>query len=215
MPKVFGAIEATLSPARLTPFVREAAGDKHMALRLYVWNARLCEEFYIPIQITEVAARNAIGTALVDTYGAQWFNDSRLNNILPDRHKNELASVVIKKSAVRGLSFSGNDVIAGMTFGFWVHLMQNNYSFMMNRRGLRTYFSGLPVGKARTNIYDSMKQMRDFRNDIFHHEPIFMKGPKKEYANIRDLLSWICPETLWLMGQLCNPDLIIQQRPTI
>jgi hypothetical protein len=142
MPNVLSAIEASLSPARFTPFVREAGGDRHKALRLYVWNARLCEEFYIPIQFTEVAARNSISTALSDTYGNHWYDDSRLIGILPDRHKNELAAVTAKKKSDRGSAFSKDDVIAGMTFGFWVHLMKNNYAFMMKQKGIRSQLSG-------------------------------------------------------------------------
>lgn len=213
MPHVLGAIEAALSPARLTPFYREAGGDRHMGLRLYVWNARLCEEFYIPIQLTEVACRNAIGSALVHYYGNQWFDDSRFVGILPDRHKKELSGVVLKKQIARGANFSNNDVIAGMTFGFWVHLMKNNYGFIMRQKSIRMYFPNLPVGKGREDVYKAMEMLREFRNDIFHHEPIFIRGPKRQYANVRELLGWICLTTLWLLGELSNPDRVLQARP--
>ena len=49
-----------MSPARLDRFVPAARGDRNHALRLYIWNARLCEKFYLPIQLAEVTMRNAI-----------------------------------------------------------------------------------------------------------------------------------------------------------
>jgi hypothetical protein len=213
MPHVMGSITVTLSPARLSPFVREAGGDVHQGLRLYIWNARLCEEFYIPLQLAEVAIRNTIGSALCDHYGQDWYDDGTFINILPDRHKQELSAVVGKKKAKRGANFRVDDVIAGMTFGFWVHLMKHNYSFIMKQRGLSHYFPGIPKGGDRRGIYDAIEELRDFRKDIFHHEPIFIRGPKRQYANIRAILSWVCPNTLWLMSELSNPDVVLQARP--
>lgn len=54
------AIEATISPARLKRYIPTAKGDRQLALRLYLWNVRICEAFYFPLQTAEIAARNAI-----------------------------------------------------------------------------------------------------------------------------------------------------------
>ncbi len=47
-----------------------------------------------------------------------------------------------------------------------------------------------------------------------HHYAIFDKGPTDEYRNIRTLLQWMCPETLWFMSELSNPAAVLQRRPT-
>jgi hypothetical protein len=67
----------------------------------------------------------------------------------------------------------------------------------------------LPAGQDRERVYDRVEQLRKFRNAIMHHYAIFDKGPTGEYANVRILVSWICPETLWLMSQLSNPAVVL------
>jgi hypothetical protein len=52
LPNTYDGIEETLSHARLArylPAARAANGDHHLALRLYIWNSRLCEAMYLPL----------------------------------------------------------------------------------------------------------------------------------------------------------------------
>ena len=202
-----------MSPARLSHYLGPAGGDKNMALRLYIWNARLCEEFYIPIQFTEVAVRNAVSRALSDTFGQDWFQNNVFIRLLPDKHKGELSSTIRRERGKMGRNFSVNDVIAGMTFGFWGHLLSHQYGHQFWSAGLSIYFPFLPIGHQLIHVYKRVDDLRDFRNDVFHHQPIFDKHPKRKYNQIRELLSWVCKDTVWLMGELCNPDLVIQRRP--
>lgn len=54
-----------MSQARLARYLPAAKGDRFHALRHYVWNARLCEEFYIPLQFSEIA----LGTLYIADLG--------------------------------------------------------------------------------------------------------------------------------------------------
>eukprot|EP01037_Dinobryon_pediforme_P007323 gene7321-7393_t len=116
------AIEAFLSPARLAHYTK---GDRQLSLRTYIWNARLCEEFMIPVQLAEIGIRNQLNQALIGQFGLQW----------------------------------------------------------------------------------------RFRNRIAHHESVFNfdGGPTSQYRNIQDIMSWICPDTLWLLRQVSNPAAIVSQ----
>jgi hypothetical protein len=215
LPAVLAAVEATMSPARLERYVTAAAGDRHLALRLYVWNARLCEELYIPLQFTEIAIRNSINWRLCHLYSAQWFNERLFTSIIPDRHKRELADTVAEEQKRRGAAFQVDHVVAGMSFGFWQNLMGRRLSHNLWRSGVRSGFPHAPLGTKREDVYQRMDQMRTFRNAVMHHYAIFDKGPVAEYQNLRDLLSWICPQTLWLMSQLSNPAAVNQRRPKV
>src|SRR5262249_16751800 len=119
----------TMSASRFRQYLDTANGDRHLALRLYVWNARLCEEFYIPIQFTEVALRNAIHNRLWAVFGPQWYVTRGFEHAIPDRHKAELAKVVSEQQAKRGPLFTSNHVVAGLTFGFWLYLMGSRFEF--------------------------------------------------------------------------------------
>jgi hypothetical protein len=188
MPNVLAAIEATMSQARLARYLPAAKGDRFHALRLYVWNARLCEEFYIPLQFSEIALRNAIHRRLVALYGDNWFDAGRFTNVIPDRHKQEVAKVVSDERARRGTVFTPDHVVAGLSFGFWQNLMGNRLEFTLWRDGIRPAFPNLPQGFSREEVYRRLERLRKFRNSIMHHYAIFDKGPTDEYRNIRTIL---------------------------
>jgi hypothetical protein len=117
IPTVLSGIELTMSPARLARFT-PPSGDKNHGLRIYVWNARLCEEFYIPLQFTEVAFRNAIHRRLQSVYGTDWHTNPKLIATLPRRHREDLAEVITTEKAKRGASFTVDHVVGGLPFGF-------------------------------------------------------------------------------------------------
>jgi hypothetical protein len=215
LPAVLTAVEATMSPARFERYVTAAAGDRNLALRLYVWNARLCEEFYIPLQFTEVAIRNAISWRLSHLYTNHWFDEPNFINVIPERHKTELVGIVAEQKRKRGSAFAPDHVVACMSFGFWQNLMGRHLAHIFWRAGVRCSFPYMPAGTKRADVYQRMDDMRNFRNGVMHHYAIFDRRPAAEYQNLLALLSWICPESLWLVKQLSNPAAIIARRPTI
>lgn len=213
MPNVLAQIEKTMSPARLRRFSAPPAWDKNHSIRTYVWNARLCEEFYIPIQFCEIALRNAIHTRLAELFGPAWYADQTFIHAIPDRHKEELAATVRQEMKFRGASFTADHVVAGMSFGFWQNLMSQSHKNLIWGGGVHSAFPHLPPRWGTTEIYDRLERLRKFRNAVMHHYAIFDKKPTAEYDNIRQLLKWMCPGTLWLMGELSNPAAVLQQRP--
>ena len=214
IPNVLGAIEATMSQARLGRYLPDAKGDKNLALRLYIWNARLCEEFYLPIQMTEVAVRNGIHRRLSTLYGDNWFAVTRFTDILPDRHKDEIASTVQTQRERRRATFAVDHVVAGLSFGFWQNLLGRNHAFVIWKKdAIYESFPHLPRTLGRDTLYKRVERLRQFRNSVMHHYAIYDKGPSREFSNIRDILGWACPESLWLMGELSNPATVLQRRP--
>src|SRR5689334_17826844 len=102
MPEVLREIEKSLSPQRFTRFRPTASQDNNFALRICIWNARLCEEFYIPIQFCEIALRNAIHGRLTEVFGDAWYADQTFIRAIPKRHKEELAKTVFDEQRKRG-----------------------------------------------------------------------------------------------------------------
>jgi hypothetical protein len=212
LPEVLNGIEATMSPARLLRFM-PASTDKNHALRMYVWNARLCEEFYIPLQFTEVSLRNGIHKRLQQEFGPNWYINPKFKNDVPNRHIEELSNVTNAEMAKRGVSFTADHVVAGLTFGFWQNLMGRGLAHILWKWNVKSAFPNVPVGVKREDIYNRLERLRLFRNNVMHHYAIFDKGPMAEYNNIRTLMHWMCPHTLWLMSELSNPAAVISRRP--
>lgn len=148
LPNVLSAIETTMSSARLARYLGASKGDKYHALRLYIWNARLCEEFYIPLQFSEVSLRNSIHRRLTVLYGTDWFDQAKFTGAIPDRHKSEITKVAADERQKRGRAFTPDHVVAGMSFGFWQNLLGRRLKFVLWRDGIGAAFPHLPKGLA-------------------------------------------------------------------
>jgi hypothetical protein len=212
MPKVLAGIENTMSPARLARF-SPPNGDKNQGLRTYVWNARLCEEFYIPLQLTEIAFRNGVHRRLQDVYETDWHVNPKFLTTVPQRHRTDLQEVFANEKAKRGPSLTVDHIVSGLPFGFWHSLMGQSVQHILWKYGVRGAFPHLPMGENRQTVFNRLELMQKFRNAVMHHYAIFDKLPMAEYQNLLTLLEWMCPNTLWLVKDLSNPAAIIQKRP--
>jgi hypothetical protein len=151
LPQVLDGIARTMSPARLARFTPSSA-DRNHGLRIYIWNARLCEEFYIPLQLTEISLRNGIARRLVGHYGPDWFQDDKFVSTIPDRHKDEIRNTTISEKTKRGASCAADHVIAALSFGFWLSLMGHSVAHILWKQSINAPFPNLPAGATRGDI---------------------------------------------------------------
>jgi len=215
VPSTFQSLENALSAPRLGRYLGEAKGDKHYALRLYVWNGRLCEAFYLPSQIAEVATRNTIHKALTDKHGVDWFSRGAFLCTLPDRLRKELDEVMRKEREIYGTATTVNHFVSGLSFGFWVHLLTKNYDGVFWPVSFATCFPNKPKTVNRQTLYDKIERLRVFRNRLAHHKPIFDRTPKSEYQNLLEIIGWMCEETRWFTLQISHIDQTINAKPQI
>ena len=214
-PQVYTQIEGTLSKPRLGRYLPAAKGDKHLSLRLYIWNIRICEAFYLPCQLAEVALRNGILRVLNQKYGCDWHTIDRFTCNLPNRHKSLLSKAIDDSRKDHGKYATPNHIVALLPLGFWVHLLTRNFEHLLWRNGLSEAFPNLPTAYSRNDLYDKVEQFRSFRNRTAHHFAIFDKGPIKHYQNILEIISWTCADTAWLSRELSRVPSVINQRPQI
>lgn len=192
-----------------------ANGDKQLALRLYVWNARLCEELYLPMQTAEICVRNAIHYNLTRRYGAGWYSDHRFIDVLPDRYKEELNKTTLAEQESRRAAFTGNHVVASMKFGFWVHLLTRAFDHLLWQQGMAASFPNIPGHVGREQVYDRVNRLRMFRNAVMHHYAIFDKHPIDEHQNAMNIIEWVSADLHWFARQLVNPQAAMAKRPRI
>lgn len=212
-PETFADVEQAMSPARLGRYMPAANGDKHLALRYYVWNARLCEEFYLPLQTAEICVRNAIANTLIRRYGAGWYSSAAVTSLLLERHLSELNGVVVSEQLRHGIKFTGDHVVSGLSFGFWVGWMTTRYEQHIWQMGVSRSFPHAPPGLSLQDAHGMVDQLRKFRNKVAHHYAIFDRQPIREYQNLETVISWISPSTLWLVRQLSSPSRVVNARP--
>jgi hypothetical protein len=215
LPPTYQGLENTLSGARLARYAQARQSDKHHALRLYVWNARLCEALYFPTQIGEVAVRNAVHAALRSKHGDQWFDQQAFLHTLPERLKSELRRAVREEWTAYGQEMTLDHLVSGLSFGFWTNLLTVRYEPALWPACFGLSFPGKPANVSRQDVYNRVDRLRIFRNKIAHHKPIFDRKPNAEFQNILALLSWICADTRWFVVNTSRVSQTIADRPSV
>ena len=206
--EVLTELESTLSPQRLSTYVRAVPEhDKEQALRLYIWNIALSSAFYGMLQGLEVTMRNTMHKQLAATYGSAWYDNSLIG--LDDGGMKRIRTAKSRLARSGRKRISPAQVVAGLSFGFWVSLLGHggriaelnrraNYEMTIWRPALRQAF---PTARAltRKRAHAALDELRILRNRIAHHEPIFNRQHKVDYQLILTVTGWISPTTSeWL-----------------
>jgi hypothetical protein len=213
-PGVINALERALSPERLSTYLAAAGNDPAGALRLYVWNTRISAALYGPLQALEIIIRNAFHRELSAVYGPAWYDNPRLP-LTPMAH----ARVAEAKETVRrtGRPPDPGRIIAELSFGFWERLLTHgppgrfNYEMTLWRPALHRAFPN--SRRRRVDTHRPLPGLRDLRNRIAHHEPIFSRDLATDHQTILDVIGWICTDTrAWVVHHSEVPA-VLAERP--
>lgn len=192
-PLFFSEVEKALAAERLDVY-RQDGVTPAVALARYLWNMALCEAFYSPLQIVEIALRNAIHSTLTTREGnAAWYNTI---SGLPHWQQDQVHAVRAKLLAERKPETPGR-VVAELHFGFWTGFFNGVHA----RTGIGYALSHKVFAKA-PRREQNMKQLdtrlssiRELRNRVFHHERIIhWTDLDAQHAGILELVGWISPE---------------------
>jgi hypothetical protein len=195
-PGVINALERSLSPERLATYLAAAGNDHAAALRLYVWNTRISAALYGPLQALEILIRNGFHRELAAVYGGAWYDNPRVP-LTP-------AAAARVGDAKNTLQRAGRPpdpgrIVAELSFGFWERLLSRgpsgprNYEMALWRPALHRAFPN--ARRPRAAIHRPLPDLRDLRNRIAHHEPIFSRDLPTDYQTILDVIGWMCADT--------------------
>lgn len=207
-------LEPTLSPARIGTYMLAAGHDETQALALYVWNAQLGEAFHLPIQSVEIALRNRINSVLVARFGVDWWRAAEFLAIADKRQNDAIGEVQVRISK-RGHPLVTGQIVAGLSFGFWVSMLDARYNPMVWSHYLAEGFPNLPNAKSREDLQKVARSIANFRNRIWHHEPIFKANISDEYSTCMRALEWLCPHKLGWIRPQCKVMSVLRMRPKI
>lgn len=177
-------LQDTLSAERLSTYLRLASGDRERAMRIYTQNVALGSALYGPLQVLEVALRNAVNDVLSERYGGSWYNEPRLLKRVESEAARRATEKVQKK-------LTTGRVVAELNFGFWVALFARGYDATLWRTHLHDLFTPKP---NRRNLHGQLNRLRSLRNRVAHHEPILQRDLRTDYEKI-----------IWILGML-SPD---------
>jgi hypothetical protein len=184
-------IRDLLSTPRLTPYLRATDGDAHAAIRLYWWNVEVSAAFYGPLQCLEIGLRNALHSQLRGYFGRDdWWSVAPLT--ADGVHKVKEASEKI--GGLNARRHGPDDVVAALTFGFWVSLLSRGAAYD-RKLWVPTLHRAFPhYSGRRDTLHDDLVAMLRFRNRVMHHEPVHHRDLAADRSKIYRLLGYLSRE---------------------
>jgi hypothetical protein len=212
------AIRAAITPARLSAFDKAAAGvglGESEALRLYEWNAELSSSLLLPLHLFEVVLRNAIHDALTKTYQERWPWDNTFLYSVPVKHGLYKPRENVMQNATR-YTTTGK-VIPELKFVFWEHMLTRRYDAAIWEPWLTAVFPNVPhatgVSPAVRGLAKDVETVRNLRNRVAHHEPIFDRNVHKVINAVERVASYRSKDVGQWVKQLHRVRTVLAKRP--
>lgn len=205
------ALETIISPERLSTYRKASGYDLDRALGLYAWNMKLSASFMPLLSSAEVCLRNLIVPRMAVVFGPSWWQSEAFFVILGSKGKG------IVKRAENKIVACGNPADTGrmtaeLSFGFWQNMLLPKYQMPLWSQ-LHTSFADLPASIDQTALYGKCGVVRELRNRISHHEPIFQRNISQDYADCLELISWLsAAKAIWIKPH-CSVMALLRQRP--
>ncbi|MCG8894713.1 hypothetical protein G1K73_13275 [Tenacibaculum finnmarkense] len=196
-------LELFLSKERLDRFLIATERSEADAIALYEKNIKVSKAFYPVLNLFEIFFRNIINENVSKTFNNKdWIltvNSGFMN------HKSLSKSYFLKNSVLKakkrirknGSKVTYSNVIAEQNLGFWTSFFDSN-SFGLTKGIPLKCFPNKPKLEKRETIKIKLDNIRDFRNRIYHNEPICFSGKTVNFDkaikiknDIYDLLLWM------------------------
>lgn len=199
------ALQQSLSKERFDSYRETSDLDELDALTRYAWNLALCASFYPLLNVFEITLRNRLFQIVSSKYPAAprqnngiacWLDYTR--PILTDREVrsvNKAKARIPKPRKGRVRSVSPGRLVAELTLDFWVYLFHEPYQSGHSGaeanlwpKMIKSVFPSMdPHRRQMALIVADLEEIREFRNRIFHHEPIWRDDLRSEMARIISL----------------------------
>lgn len=181
-----------ISEPRFATYLQYCSNDRTKALKLYQWNLQLSSAFIIPLHILEVSIRNAVVEALERVHTSNWPWTQGFIVSLPNPNssynpRGNLISVAQRQPTM-------GKVVAELNFVFWEKMFTSRHDSRIWNAHIKSIFPYAPttmtVSEIRACIHDNIRKIRELRNRIAHHEPIFSRSINIDYDNILKMIFW-------------------------
>lgn len=211
-------IKDALSAPRIGTYETATTGVPALpaALALYAWNAQISAAMLVPLHICEVVIRNAVSDALTAEHGAQWPWAQALERSLPAPSRGFNPKEELRRA--RSGKPSTGQVIADLKFVFWQKMFTGRFDGRIWNPHLFVVLPNLDRSKSvqslRKTIHDDLEVLRELRNRIAHHEPIFQRNLQLDLTKIEELIAFRCIDTAaWMLANQEVQTLITTKPP--
>jgi hypothetical protein len=214
-PEELTALPKVFSAPRFATYLRATGADKQRALALYRWNMETSAALMVPLQICEIAIRNAAVEAIEAVHGADWPWSHGFRRSLPNPARGH--SPQRELITVASAHTTPGKVVAELKFIFWQKMFTARHDQRIWAQQLRTVLPFLPVEQSisqlRQSLHDDLDKVRDLRNRVAHHEPIFGRALSAEYQRMRSVVRSRCETTATWVDRIQTVTRQIAFRP--
>ena len=205
------------SYSRASKYYKATSHNKVKTMILYNGNLKISQVFYPLLGVLEVILRNRIHREMAFMYSDKnwiinqktgFMSDKSLTkkdkrtgkSITNDYLLKEVVSAEKKLKKKGVTSILAGQIIAEQTLGFWTSFFDVPYYRILKGAPTKA-FKYLPAGYGRKDISNTLFEIREFRNRIFHNEPVCFVNNKIDfsyarsiYASIINILVWVDPK---------------------
>ena len=170
-------ISAFLSEARLKPYFKNDTFGA--ALTRYKWNIQLSEAMLPALHFLEVGLRNQVNALIGHYYGNNWLAN-KTSGLLSIEQNKTLDDMREKFLREKRTEPTQDDYVARMSFGFWFAYFHRRFDPLLwhKKQAFEIAFPLLPASlRQRSYLQLQLHAIKDVRNRIAHHEPIWNVSP--------------------------------------
>lgn len=207
-----------VSDARLNRFLRACGNSKTKAQKLYVINLRVAQAFYPLLNLFETFLRNSLNQHVGNHFAnPNWLRNQKMgfmNNatLAPSFYLKKGVQAAENKCISRGWPLSPGKIVSEQVFGFWTAFFDTRNYALMGGSPMNA-FPNKPQHINRQMLRDKLNKVREFRNRVYHNEPICFSGNAIDFTlarlimvELHELLQWIDPELLNYANYFNNID---------
>ncbi len=221
----YAALRRGISENRLAAFSLDTDHDSVAAVSRYMWDLTLAASFVPTLHLLELTFRNAIYEGGVQStaglnlsFGTPhcWLDTTP--SLLMPREKLIVDEAKQRRGARRQ---TAGHLIAELSFGFWVRLCDAPYEHGRKSGpslwpGVSRSFPGAPKQhRNRAAIRAEFGQLRDIRNRVAHHKPIWDQNPVELHERLRNGIAWLNPPLANAAGEASRTRLVFDAGPEV
>lgn len=202
----FDLLKYLFSESRISPYLQENNSATEV-LNKYQINIILSEAMLPALHYFEICLRNRLNQLFCKKYGNDWLihPPQELTISLEDLKKIEKILNRIRRETKRNPLH--DDILAQMTFGFWCSFFHRKYDPILwhQKDSFITVFPNLSrINRKRSYIEHRILQIKDIRNRIAHHEPIWNKRSllTSVHAHCLELIEAISQDAPRMLQQI-------------
>lgn len=160
----------------------------------------ISSKLFIPLQSLEIFLRNRIHTQLKKTFDRDdWYNDDGF--YMSDLSHQALKKTLDKlKDEITERGITSDDIVANLTFGFWVSMHKSTYLYHDKSLFWENNFSEVyqnfehkkanSLEEKMSNIYNQLVIVNDVRNRLYHYEAVWKKSNGSQ--DFKSVINMIC-----------------------